>query len=134
MFQKVIIMLSIGIGIGLIFGALNFNNDSGTTTQDGSQVVREENGIQYIRIAARGGYSPRQISAKANLPTVLEVETKGTYDCSAALTIPQLRYQKFLPPTGITKVEVPKNLAAGSLDILCSMGMYRAVVNFGSNL
>lgn len=130
--KKAIITLCTLISIWLIWGALSTGNVEPTSAQTSSTAVREEDGIQYIRILARGGYSPRQITAKANIPTVLEIETKGTYDCSSALTIHQLNYQKFLPATGVIKIEVPKNLAVNTLDILCSMGMYSAMVNFGS--
>lgn len=132
MWKKATIILSIVISLGLIWVALSGNKDESSNLQTSSSVVREENGVQYIRILARGGYSPKQITAKANMPTVVEVETKGTYDCSAALTIPQLDYNKFLPATGVTTIEVPKNLAVNSLDITCSMGMYSSVINFSS--
>jgi plastocyanin domain-containing protein len=132
MLQKIIITLGIVISLGLIWGALSINPEQGTTTANSGSVVREENGVQYIKILARGGYSPKQINAKANMPTVLEIETKGTYDCSASLTIPQLNYQKFLDPTGLVKIDVPKDEAKGPLNILCSMGMYSSTINFGT--
>lgn len=127
--KKILITLSIALSLGLIWVALSTNGEPATQSSD---VVRVENGTQYIRIVARGGYSPKQISATANMLTVLEIETKGTYDCSAALTIPKLGYSQFLPPTGVTKIEVPKNLATNSLDVTCSMGMYNSVINFNS--
>jgi plastocyanin domain-containing protein len=132
MWKKATIALSIIISLGLVWGIISINKDDPSNLQTNSNIVREENGVQYIRILARGGYSPKQITAKANMPTVLEIETKGTYDCSAALAIPKLGYQQFLPPTGVTKVEVPQNLASDSLDITCSMGMYSSVINFSS--
>lgn len=131
MWKNTTIVLSIIICFGLIWGILTSNSDQ-TSTQADFTAVREENGTQYIHILARGGYFPRQITAKANMPTILEMETKGTYDCSAALTIPKLNYQKFLPGTGITNIEIPKNMATNSLDVLCSMGMYHATVNFNA--
>lgn len=131
MWKNATIVLSIIICFGLIWGILSSNNDQ-LNVQTDFVPVREENGTQYIHILARGGYFPRQIKAKANMSTMLEIETKGTYDCSAALTIPKLGYQKFLPGTGITNIEIPKNVAINSLDILCSMGMYHTTINFNS--
>ena len=119
MLKKIIVSLSIVLSLGLIWVALTYDK-------------AEQKSTQYIRILARGGYSPNQVQAKANMPTVLEVETKGTYDCSSSLNIPQMGYQKSLPPTGITKIEVPEKFTASTLDILCSMGMYRSAVNFAS--
>ncbi len=127
--KKIFITLSIVLSLGLIWVALSMNSEPAT---QGLDVVRIENNTQYIRILARGGYSPKQINATANMPTVLEIETKGTYDCSAALTIPKLGYSQFLPPSGVTKVEVPKNQTSDSLDLTCSMGMYNSVINFNS--
>ena len=132
MLQKIIITLGIVLSLGLIWGALSINPEQGTIAVNSGNVVREENGVQYIKILARGGYSPKQINAKANMPTVLEIETKGTYDCSASLTIPQLNYKKFLDPTGLVKIDVPKDQAQGPLNILCSMGMYSSTINFGT--
>lgn len=130
--QKLIIVFSIVMSVGLIGFALNLNRNELASIPSMNQAVREENGVQYIRVQARGGYSPRMITAKADIPTVLEIETKGTYDCSAAFTIPQLGYQEFLPATGVTKIEISKELAMNSITGLCSMGMYSFTLNFQS--
>ncbi|MBI4235567.1 hypothetical protein HY604_04690 [Candidatus Peregrinibacteria bacterium] len=135
MAQKVILTLSVLISVGLIWGALTYSpggdrGDSGGSFENAPGVVREENGVQYIRIVARGGYKPSQISAKADIKTILEIETQGTYDCSAALNIPQLGFQQFLPATGVTPIEIPAEYAKDSLNILCSMGMYRSRIDF----
>lgn len=132
MLQKFIVALGIFISLGLVWAALSVNPEQEGSLQGNSNVVREENGTQYIRITARGGYSPDQITAKANMPTVLEIETKGTYDCSSSLNIPKLNYREFLPATGITKIDVPQNLTTAPLDILCGMGMYTSTINFGA--
>ena len=44
-------------------------------------------GIQYVDISAKGGYSPRVVTAKVSVPTVLRMKTSGTFDCSASLVI-----------------------------------------------
>lgn len=132
MWKKATIALSIVISLGLIWGALSFNGKEQSSQQNDTQSIRQEDGAQVIHILARGGYSPQQITAKAGVPTILEVETKGTYDCSAAFTIPQLSYQKHLPPSGVTKIEIPSTSATGSLTGLCAMGMYSFSINFES--
>ncbi len=128
MSQKIYVAITLLISAGLIWTVLS--PSSNPQSNGNTNVVREENGVQYIRVFARGGYSPNQIEAKANLPTIIEVETKGTYDCSAALTIPQLNYQQFLPSSGVTEIKVPAERATNSLNLLCSMGMYGATINF----
>ena len=69
-----------------------------------SQVV---DGKQVIEIKAKGGYTPREILAKADMPTVIKVKTQGTFDCSSALVIPSLNYRSNLSPSGVTEIEVP---------------------------
>lgn len=125
------IAIAILLGISLIW-ILTPNTDKTGVTPNNSVTVREENGIQYIHILAKAGYTPGQAQAKANMPTVLEVETKGTYDCSSTINIPQIGYRNSLSPTGTTKIEIPKDKTSEPLEILCGMGMYRATVNFSS--
>lgn len=93
------------------------------------QNVEMRNGVQYITINARGGYLPRLSNAKANIPTKLIVKTNGTYDCSAALVIRSIGYQKVLPQTGeeVIDLGIPK---AGAFQGLCAMGMYNFTINF----
>ncbi len=126
-----LILLSVVLTIGIFYLLLagNTNPDS-TQLAGGANAVSEENGIQKIKMLARGGYNPNQITAKANVETVLQIETKGTYDCSSAVSIPKLNYNKNLPATGSTKIQIPANMATDALEILCSMGMFRATINF----
>ncbi len=88
-------------------------------------------GTQYVDITAKGGYAPRKSSAQAGLPTVLRVRTKGTFDCSSALRIPSLGYSRNLSQSEVTEIDLgtPK---AGTLQGLCSMGMYSFLIEFKS--
>ncbi|MBI5134123.1 MAG: hypothetical protein HZA81_01940 [Candidatus Taylorbacteria bacterium] len=92
--------------------------------------VAMENGVQVIDIGAKGGYSPRKSQAASGVPTVLRLTTKGTFDCSAALTIPSIGYSGFLPRTGTTDIEVSAQAPGTTLRGLCSMGMYNFTVDF----
>ena len=85
---------------------------------------------QVIEISAKGGYSPRETTAKAETPTTLKIKTSGTFDCSSALTIPKLGYRANLPPSGETVVEVPPQKAGSTLAGLCLMGMYSFTIRF----
>lgn len=87
-------------------------------------------GTQIIDITAKGGYSPRVVTAKAGVPTLLRFATRGTFDCSASVVIPSLSYQKFLPPSGIEEVPIPAEQATGTLRGLCAMGMYNFEIQF----
>ena len=128
--QKYIIYFSEAIGISLILIALFIDSGSQNGNQTGGQNIKNEDGVQVIRILARGGYSPRQISARADIPVRLEMETKGTYDCSSVFTIPSLGYQKRLPSTGLTTINVPAQKTGTSLIGTCGMGMYSFEIKF----
>lgn len=88
-----------------------------------------EDGKQVIEIKARGGYSPKTSIAKAGLPTILRVNTNGTFDCSSALRIPSLNISQSLPISGITDIEL-SNSSVGILRGTCGMGMYSFEINF----
>lgn len=87
-------------------------------------------GKQIIDITAKGGYLPRVVTAKAGVPTVLRMNTSGTFDCSASLVIPRLSYQKFLQPSGSEDIAIAPEQARGTLQGLCAMGMYSFKVIF----
>ncbi|MDO8552282.1 MAG: cupredoxin domain-containing protein [bacterium] len=122
------ILVSICVSLLLIFGAVWFaGRQSGP---DSSSVVSIVGGRQLIDISAKGGYSPRVVVAKAGMPTLLRVSTRGTFDCSASLVIPKLRYQKFLSSTGTEEIPISPEQAQGTMQGLCSMGMYNFRITF----
>lgn len=100
------------------------NDDS--TVENG--VIKD--GVQYMTITAHGGYSPKNSFAKAGVPTKLIVKTNSTYDCSAALVIPSLKYREMLPNTAETIIDVGTPKAGDTLQGVCGMGMYSFVVSF----
>lgn len=104
-------------------------SDSDAKTEQVSNTEIKD-GIQYITIDAKGGYSPRITNAKAGIPTKLIVKTDSTYDCSSALVIKSLNYRKILPKTGeeIVDLGVPK--AGTQIGGTCGMGMYSFMMNF----
>lgn len=87
-------------------------------------------GVQVIEVSAKGGYSPRSTVAKADMPTVLKMKTRGTFDCSVALRIPDLGFNEILPSSGETEINVPPQKAGTTLKGLCSMGMYNFAIKF----
>lgn len=87
-------------------------------------------GKQIITITSKGGYSPKVSTAKADMPTVIKMVTNGTFDCGASLSIPSLKYQKSLPATGETLIDVPAQGKGTTLNGTCSMGMYNFSIKF----
>lgn len=130
--------ISIIVAIAIIGIAFYFVNTYNTPTQ--KEVVSVKNNIpannvsivdgkQIIEIQARGGYSPRFSTAKANIPTVIRFNTNGTFDCSAYIRIPSMKLAKMLPNTAATDIDLGAQ-KVGTLQGMCGMGMYRFDIKF----
>jgi plastocyanin domain-containing protein len=112
----------------MIAGAILYSEKNGNT--QAVHNVQMVDGKQVITITAKGTYSPRFTTAKAGVPTVIKMATRGTFDCTAALTIPSLSYEKNLPPSGETLIDVPPQKAGTTLRGVCAMGMYNFSIAF----
>ncbi len=125
-------IIAIIIGGAFVIGACVLSQDKTTAPADAQTEnnVTVENGRQIVTISAKGGYLPRISEAKADMPTTLRVDTNGTFDCSASLNIPSMNYQKNLPATGVTDIEIPAQKAGSTFEGLCGMGMYRFEIAF----
>ena len=125
-------ILSIIVAVGLVGGTLLLTRGGAASPGTGGAEsnVSVTGGVQTIDIAARGGYSPRVTVARAGMPTIIRMNTKGTFDCSAALVIPRLGYRANLPPTGETIIEVPPQEPGNTIEGVCAMGMYGFSVRF----
>ncbi len=128
--KTILSLISVGLvlGIGVLFFGDSLQR-SNPAPIDGEQNVEIRDGVQYIYIDAKGGYSPRVTAAKAGIPSKLIVNTEGTYDCSAALVIRSIEYQKVLPPTGEEEIDLGTLQAGTMVQGTCSMGMYNFVIN-----
>jgi len=117
---------------GLLIGGAILLVSSGKTSESNTKAenVSVVDGKQIIEIGAKGGYAPKVSSAKADIPTILRVQTRGTFDCSSALTITSIGYRANLPPSGVTEIEVPAQKSGATLQGLCAMGMYNFKVQF----
>ncbi|MBI5004815.1 MAG: hypothetical protein HZC04_01345 [Candidatus Lloydbacteria bacterium] len=123
-----IVIIVIGLLVGafiLLLGPVNTSESKGTV--DNVSIV---DGKQIIKIGAKGGYQPKNSIAKADIPTVLRVETRGTFDCSSALAIPDIGYRANLPQSGVTEINIPPQKSGAVLQGLCGMGMYTFKVKF----
>lgn len=126
----------LGVGILALFLILIFGGSKGgvgnttPSTTDSVENTVIKDGIQYVTITARGGYTPRTSSAKAGIPTKLIVKTNDTFDCSASLSIRAVGFQKILPQTGDTEIDIGIPKVGVPLQGICGMGMYSFIVNF----
>jgi|SRR3989344_70396 len=120
-------IISIAISVALI-GWTFYSISDRPTSADGevaqSQNIEIRDGIQYVTITAKGGFSPHVTEIKEGLPTMLIVKTDGTYDCSASLVVRSVGFQKILQPTGeeIIDLGIPKS--GDNVRGVCGMGMY----------
>lgn len=133
--QKLIIIACVAFAGGLIFLASSSGQQTAASSKNSGSdtkvaAVQIVDGKQIIEVVAHGGYNPRDIVAKANIPTILRMKTSGTFDCSAAFVIPSLNIQKMLPQTGVTDFEIPAQTPGSNISATCGMGMYRLNINF----
>lgn len=132
--QKLIIIVCLIFAGGLIYFASNSGQVPASSKNSGSDAkvatVQIVDGKQVIEVVAHGGYNPRDIVAKANVPTILRMKTSGTFDCSAAFVIPSLNIQKMLLQTGVTDFEIPVQTSGSNISATCGMGMYRLNISF----
>lgn len=127
---SIIITIALVIGLGIVFigGSKTKNSDTSSTQQ--VQNVEVKDGIQYITIDAKAGYSPKVSTAKADIPTKLIIKTNGTYDCSSSLVIHSIGFQKILAQTGEEIIDIGTPKIGEALQGVCGMGMYNFLINF----
>lgn len=123
------VLIIITLGIAIAFGVIFYGGGKNMPSVD-NVVVRE--GVQYITIDAKGGYSPIVTSAEAGIPSKLIVKTNGTYDCSAALVVRDANFQEILPGTGETEIDLGVKEDGEKVEGTCGMGMYNFEINFKS--
>lgn len=124
------IIISSIIALALMGGAFFMTRNDKTS---GSLVnnVNIVDGVQVIDLRARGGYKPEVSTAQAGIPTILKVNTSGTFDCSSAIRIPSMNVSRNLPPSGSTEIDLGIPVA-GILQGTCGMGMYPFEIDFQS--
>ncbi len=116
--------------LGGMYLAAQENSYQDEASGESANNVTMEDGKQIIAITARGGYSPKVSNAKAEIPTIIRMKTKGAFDCSSSVVIPSIGYQGFLPTSGETNIDVPAQKAGTTLQGMCGMGMYRFQIQF----
>jgi len=114
-------IISIIISIVIFGGTLYFV--FGGSPVYSTQNVEIKEGVQYVTIIAKGGYSPRVSVIQPNIPTKLVVKTNRTYDCSVFLTIRELDFQKRLQSTGEEVIDLGVLEKGDKIQGVCRMGM-----------
>ena len=122
----------IGVALIAIVGAFMIFRDvapASSTSGTGGSNVSVKNGVQYVALTAKGGYTPRTSTVAWGIPTKLIMKTKGAYDCSSSVIIKSLNYRQNLPPTGETEIDLGTPKSGEKIQGTCSMGMYSFNIN-----
>ncbi len=122
-------IISIFASLLIIGGTMYFVSNKNADTSSDTQVSQSQNteikdGVQYVTVTAKGGYSPKMSSIKPNIPTKLIVKTDNTFDCSASLVIRSKSFQKILQPTGEEVIDIGTLKTGEKIQGVCGMGMY----------
>lgn len=125
-------IIAVVIAFVFIGGAMYLSRSSSASTSNNEPIkenVTMVSGTQIIDLTAKGGYTPRKSIAKAGIPTILRVNTSGTFDCSSSIRIPSMNISQNLPQSGATEIALGSPVA-GVLNGTCGMGMYPFEINF----
>lgn len=126
---KKILMFGL-IAISLIGFIIFLLAQKPSASESGFSVITNDGDTQILNLVAKGGYTPNEIIAQADTETILKVSTNNTFDCSSALTIPELNFSKYLPATGITEIKISPQQPGSEIVGSCSMGMYGFKIKF----
>ena len=128
---SIILTFALAVVLGIIFiSNPKSNNIEDKVSNQAVKSTMTKDGVQYITINAKGGYSPSVSTAQANIPTKLIIRTDKTYDCSSSLVIHQIDYKNILPQTGETEIDIGAQKAGEILRGVCGMGMYSFQIKF----
>lgn len=124
----IIITIGLVVTLGIMFnwGSTKNPDDSALAGQN----VEIRDGVQYITITAKGGYSPSVSTAQGGIPSKLIMKTTGTFDCSSSLAINSIGYRAILPQKGETIIDIGTPKSGEPFQGLCGMGMYSFSINF----
>lgn len=127
--MKYLIAIVIAIALLLTVGYITGNSKKEPGVAGSAANVSVVGDLQIVEIKAKGGYQPRNSTAKAGVKTTLRFTTKGTFDCSSSVRIPSLDIDQLLPPSGSIDIDLgvqPAGILRGS----CGMGMYPFSITF----
>lgn len=76
-----------------------------------------------------GGYNPNNFTVKAGSAITVKLVNNGGGGCAAAFTIPSLGIRKVVQIGSSETIAFTAPTTVGQLPFMCSMGMYRGVIN-----
>lgn len=100
------------------------NNGNGPEQDAVAAAVSE----QTITIE-NSGYAPNSFTVKAGSEVTLHLVNTDGYSCAQAFTIPKLNIKKIVRPGSSETIQFTAPKEKGQIAFMCSMGMYRGVIN-----
>ncbi len=94
----------------------------------GTANAQTANNEASVAITANG-YNPDNVTVKAGSQVTLHLTNTGGGGCTQAFTIPSLGVQKIVPIGSSDTVAFTAPSQPGQIPFMCSMGMYRGVIN-----
>ncbi len=107
-----------------------FSSTPNVSDTSPSPNVTVKDGVQYITIDVKNGYSPKTTNAKWGMPTKIIAKTNGSYGCETSLVIRSVKYQAYLPATADTEIDLGTPKSGETTDGVCGMGMYSFEVKY----
>lgn len=92
-----------------------------------SAAVVAASGVQEVRIAVQGGYTPAEVRVRRGDPVRLIFDRRETSSCSEEVVLPDFGIRRFLPAHEETVVEMTPD-RPGTYEFTCGMGMLRGKV------
>ena len=134
--SNILMIVALILAVMIIFFAMNYTSDKPFVNDGGEKVIEENvnnvsivDGKQIVEIKAKGGYHPVHSVAKSGIPTILRLDTNGTFDCSSSVRIPSMNISKNLPMSGTTDIDIGIQ-KVGTFQGTCGMGMYPFDIKF----
>jgi len=91
--------------------------------------IEDSSGALVLNVG-NGGYSPRTLHARADMPLKLNMVTRNTYSCARDFVIPALNIEQLLPASGTLVIDIPAQKKGSVMQFTCSMGMYTGEIVF----
>jgi Cu+-exporting ATPase len=87
-------------------------------------------GLQEIRVAVKGGYSPDTVVARPGVPLRLVFDRQEEAPCSEEIVFPDFGIRRTLPAFATTVIDLPAP-AAGRYGFACGMDMLHGTLVVG---
>ncbi len=121
-------LINLNAAIALTGSSWTFENliqQTNDTDKTKSMPAKEKVTIQVLN----NGYNPNVVTAQAGKEITFTIVNNDVYTCASAFTIPYYNYQKVIEAGKAESVTLKMPDEPTEITFMCSMGMYRGVIN-----